>query len=334
MSARRIYHEPETFQWWREQRQAIAPYLSELYPQIEPLLADAETIVDLCGGEGHTHEMLSADFSPRMTTVDLDQDALARLKTRHQEATTVHADSNKLPFDDDSFDAAIAINGLGGADARQTAKEAKRVLRPGGILIFLHDLPHNMRKKAIERWEVLPAAARDNSYIFPYFNQPSGNVDIFAYVRRDDMEDLAASERISAIMAVDRVRHTLGEDWINKVYGDTFEVGTYAKLFRRVVQEIRTAGGEERVFLEPPLAPEMKQTMLELILRLGLKGEVLDLEVDTRTQETHLIRGRDVSSLYVDEMTVPRVVYKSETSPNGDGTKVKGKTPVFVGRKP
>ena len=65
-----------------------------------------------------------------------------RLRTKAEESdldvSVVHAPAEELPFEDDSFDTAVATLVLCTVtDPRRSLEEVARVLRPGGRLIFI-----------------------------------------------------------------------------------------------------------------------------------------------------------------------------------------------------
>jgi SAM-dependent methyltransferase len=87
-------------------------------------------IVDLGCGVGHSYDRLA----PRETVgVDRDPAALAG-----QARETVIADMRQLPFDNGSFDGAIAVHSLEHVpDPERMLAETVRVVRPAGLAVFV-----------------------------------------------------------------------------------------------------------------------------------------------------------------------------------------------------
>jgi SAM-dependent methyltransferase len=127
-------------------------------------LADVEPpaeILDAPGGFGR-HSIPLAQAGYRVTSVDrsaVQQDE-GRRQPGAEDVTWVHADVRELPFQGDSFDAALclftSIGYRGEAEDRRGFQEFLRVLRPGSALIV--ETLHRDRLMAIfqERsWEPL-----------------------------------------------------------------------------------------------------------------------------------------------------------------------------------
>lgn len=75
-------------------------------------------------------KMWAIDTSPRMLEIT---------KQKNPEAIVQEADMFKLPFDNESFDKVVTMrvwNHLNKEDLRKALREAKRVLKPEGILVF------------------------------------------------------------------------------------------------------------------------------------------------------------------------------------------------------
>jgi SAM-dependent methyltransferase len=87
-------------------------------------------VLDLGCGVGHTHHLLA----PRETVgVDSDADALAG-----QDRPTRVADMRELPFADGEFGSVLAVQSLEHVpDPERVLAEARRVLEPGGVAIFV-----------------------------------------------------------------------------------------------------------------------------------------------------------------------------------------------------
>jgi demethylmenaquinone methyltransferase / 2-methoxy-6-polyprenyl-1,4-benzoquinol methylase len=95
-----------------------------------------ERILDIAAGTGTSSavlaksgaEVVAADFSPGM---------IEEGRRRHPSIEFVEADAEKLPFDDDSFDAVTISFGLRNVRHPQVALgEMYRVLKPGGRLVI------------------------------------------------------------------------------------------------------------------------------------------------------------------------------------------------------
>lgn len=77
-----------------------------------------------------------------LTLTDPEQPMLKRLEPRVRDAapaaTVLRAPAEDLPFDDDSFDTVVSTLVLCGvSDQARSLREVRRVLRPGGKLIFV-----------------------------------------------------------------------------------------------------------------------------------------------------------------------------------------------------
>jgi SAM-dependent methyltransferase len=113
-----------------------------------------EAVLELGCGPGRLLQRLAAALPrARLTGVDLSPYMLelaeARLEGR---AALRQADAAALPFEDGSFDAVVACHVLGHVPpdmARATVDEARRVLRPGGVLVAVD---HTWHRSAAHGW--------------------------------------------------------------------------------------------------------------------------------------------------------------------------------------
>lgn len=92
----------------------------------------------------------------RLTLTEPEPAMLRRLERRVREeapeTAVVKAPAEDLPFDDDSFDVAISTLVLCGVDNQPRAlSELRRVLRPGGRLIFIEHV--RSEEPGLARWQ-------------------------------------------------------------------------------------------------------------------------------------------------------------------------------------
>jgi ubiquinone/menaquinone biosynthesis methyltransferase len=96
-------------------------------------------VLDLCSGTMDFVPLLTRAFpGERVVASDFSGEMLERGKHKAPEAERVVADAMHLPFDDASFGAVVCGFGVRNlSDPARGAKEALRVLRPGGRLVVL-----------------------------------------------------------------------------------------------------------------------------------------------------------------------------------------------------
>jgi SAM-dependent methyltransferase len=93
-----------------------------------------------CGG-GHFIDV-ATELGWVVTGLELSTDQLEHARRRHPGLELVHADATALPFADATFDAAYStFTHTDFGDFRGAMQETRRVLRPGGRLVYVGNHP-------------------------------------------------------------------------------------------------------------------------------------------------------------------------------------------------
>jgi ubiquinone/menaquinone biosynthesis C-methylase UbiE len=126
---------------WPRNQLVKARFIAECLP------AEGVTLADIGCGNGQILEALldrgtAADayaVDPAPSMLDQTRERLGRFGDR---ATLVQAQAEELPLDDESVDAAVAVDVLHHLlDPRAALAEVARILRPGGRLVVLDSNP-------------------------------------------------------------------------------------------------------------------------------------------------------------------------------------------------
>jgi ubiquinone/menaquinone biosynthesis C-methylase UbiE len=141
---------------WTYDRQLAKVEEAGLRATREALLAGASgRVLEVGGGTGANLPHYGSAVQS-LTITEPEPAMLRRLERRvHEEApdtTVVKAPAEDLPFEDDSFDVAVSTLVLCGVDDQSRAlSELRRVLRPGGRLIFIEHV--RAEEPGLARWQ-------------------------------------------------------------------------------------------------------------------------------------------------------------------------------------
>jgi demethylmenaquinone methyltransferase/2-methoxy-6-polyprenyl-1,4-benzoquinol methylase len=95
-----------------------------------------ERVLDIAAGTG-TSSAAIARSGAEVVALDFSAGMIAEGRRRHPDIEFVEADAERLPFDDESFDAVTISFGLRNIENPQTAlAEMYRVLKPGGRVVI------------------------------------------------------------------------------------------------------------------------------------------------------------------------------------------------------
>lgn len=119
---------------------AVAPLEAEIAPRRQALLTQAVgRILEIGPGTGANLAYLSPDAD--WIGVEPNPHMTAQLLRRHPGRTVLTGSAEALPFEEGTFDTVVAtLVFCSVADLARSLSEVRRVLRPGGKLLFLEHL--------------------------------------------------------------------------------------------------------------------------------------------------------------------------------------------------
>ena len=121
----------------------IDPYLS-YYAALKDNILDGETILELGAGSGR-HTSVLAKLDVNIVALDISQEALKVLALRvGRKIDTICANMEQIPLQDSSVDWVVSVGSLSYGNWSTLCDEIQRVLKPGGSIIFLDSLNHNV----------------------------------------------------------------------------------------------------------------------------------------------------------------------------------------------
>lgn len=121
-------------------------------------LGPHDQVLDVGCGFGEQDMLWMQHFAPReITAISITplQIAAARRQQRHPRLHFLVADATHLPFADASFDKVLALESAFHFQTREGFfAEARRVLRPGGLLVLADSLPYQTPKGLLAKARV------------------------------------------------------------------------------------------------------------------------------------------------------------------------------------
>lgn len=141
MDPRRAFFERLAEEWDAQQPPDREEQLRRLLVLHRDSLREARAVLEIGTGTGALIPLLE-EMAPaaRVLSIDLAHRMLRRARARCPDAWLVQADVHSLPFPAGAFDRAVCHNVLPHfRDRRAALAELARVLRPGGLLLVLHD---------------------------------------------------------------------------------------------------------------------------------------------------------------------------------------------------
>ncbi|MEU5053699.1 class I SAM-dependent methyltransferase [Streptomyces sp. NPDC021096] len=153
--------------------------------------SDADLLDIGCGTGQFLHDLDHHGHTGRLTGLDTSPEAIRQ--TAVGRVTALHASANNLPFTDGAFDIVTARHMLYHVpDPAQALREARRVLRPGGVYAatvnHARTAPrtHDLVQAVIEDARVMPSAgspvnAINSDTLPPLLHKAFGNVTTVRY---------------------------------------------------------------------------------------------------------------------------------------------------------
>lgn len=147
-------HDARFFEWGAPVYDLVMPAADrgDLAAGLAAAERPVERVLDVGGGTGRAASALARDTREvagrDVTVVDASAGMLAEARANGLPA--VRGDAARLPFRDDSVDAVVVVDALHHFPDRDGAlAEARRVLRPGGVLVVRDFDPETLRGRLL-----------------------------------------------------------------------------------------------------------------------------------------------------------------------------------------
>jgi SAM-dependent methyltransferase len=132
-------------------------YYDAIRNNIEP----ADEVLEFGSGTG-VHTKVIFEKTTKVSALDISLESLKLCKIRFPDINLVHTNMEQIPLRDNSFNAIVSCGSLSYGDPVKVNAEINRILKPGGKLIILDTLNHNLVYK-INRWVRFKAGHRTRS---------------------------------------------------------------------------------------------------------------------------------------------------------------------------
>lgn len=115
----------------------------EYYDAIGNVIRPGARVLELGAGTG-IHSFMVIELGGELTAVDISRESLDVLEIKFKgKVTTICADMVSISLPDNTFDVIVSCGSLSYGDPRLVFNEVRRLLKPGGSIVFLDTLNHN-----------------------------------------------------------------------------------------------------------------------------------------------------------------------------------------------
>lgn len=127
-------------------------------------------VLDIGCGAGRFLHLLSEMGFSDLTGLDLSFSGVKHVKKHVSEAKTIQTDATSLPFKEDSFDIVLMVGIVYEIEDKKAHykvfEEIHRVLRQGGLFIFVNNSPYNLGEKIFTLTESFKLKKTDKEFFF------------------------------------------------------------------------------------------------------------------------------------------------------------------------
>ncbi len=139
----------------------IRPPFELYYKELQNLITSEMTVLELGAGTG-THTAVAIETNAKVIALDISEISMKVCKSKFPSVHTIVANMESIPLDDNSIDLIYSCGSLSYGDSLKVQSEIYRLLKPGGSLIILDTLNHNLLYR-MNRWIHMKRGIRTRS---------------------------------------------------------------------------------------------------------------------------------------------------------------------------
>lgn len=151
--------DPTKAETYQQFRRPDSSFHRDKYATITRLIPDRKSLVavEVGSGTGIYTKFMVGDFGKVIAT-DIDQGMTAQARELFPQAEVIIADGQRMPFQDNSVDVVMGVSTLHHIPDRFAVfREAARILKPGGFVVFCEPNQLNPMTALCQLWYREPA---------------------------------------------------------------------------------------------------------------------------------------------------------------------------------